>query len=232
MSKHGNRNWLQLLIIIVAILIAYLNSFWGIFQFDDYNVIVDNPDIQTWHSWFNNLGHGIRPLLKFTYALNWTSRTGIFGFHLINISIHIVNALMIYFLSLRFICRFTDITSGRDAAFITAILWAIHPVQTEAVTYICGRSTSLMTMFYLGCFWAYIHGTSEKIRFWLYIVSPLLFIMPVLTKEVALTLPIALLMWEIINHREADVIAIIRKQVVHWALFCVIIGTFIIYLNY
>jgi len=176
MIEHDNKNWIHPLIIIITIFIAYLNPLlWGIFQFDDYNVIVDNPNIHTWHSWLNNLGHGIRPLLKFTYTLNWTSGTGIFGFHLMNITVHIVNAVMIYFLSLRLIGRFTNITSGRDAAFITAILWALHPVQTEAVTYICGRSTSLMTMFYIGSFWAYIHGTGEKRRFWFYIVSPLLF---------------------------------------------------------
>jgi len=61
--------------------------------------------------------------------------------------------------------------------------------------------------------------------------SPL-FIMAVLTKEVALTLPFALLIWEIINRREADFTAIIRKQAVHWALFCIMIGTFITHSNY
>lgn len=232
MSENDNRNWIHPPIIIVAIFIVYLNSFWGIFQFDDYNVIVYNPDIHTWHSWLNNLGHGIRPLLKFTYTLNWTSGIGIFGFHLLNISIHIINALMIYFLSIRFMGRFTGITSGRHAAFITAILWALHPVQTEAVTYISGRSTSLMCMFYLGSFWAYIHGTGGKGRLWVYLISPLFFIMAVLTKEVALTLPFVLLLWEITNHREIDFTAIIRKQAVHWMLFCIMLGTFIIHSNY
>lgn len=232
MVEHDNKNWLHPLIIIVTIFVVYLNSFWGIFQFDDYNVIVYNPDIHTWNSWLNNLAHGIRPLLKFTYTLNWTSGMGIFGFHLLNISIHIINALIIYFLSVIFMYRFTGITSGRNAAFITAILWALHPVQTEAVTYICGRSTSLMCMFYLGSFWAYIHGTEGKGRLWVYLISPLFFIMAVLTKEVALTFPLVLLLWEITNHREIDFTAIIRKQAVHWMLFCIILGAFIIHSNY
>ncbi len=228
MIEHKKRNWFQPSIIIIATFISYLNSFWGIFQFDDYNVIVNNPDIHSWHSWFNNLTHGIRPLLKFTYMLNWLTGMDIFGFHLLNISIHLINALMIYFLSV----KFTDKSSGMGAAFIATALWALHPVQTEAVTYISGRSTSLMSMFYIGSFLTYIYGAERRGSLWHYLISPLLFVCAVLTKEVALTIPFVLLIWEMTNQRKLDFKSIMRKQIVHWLLFCFMIGVFILYTNY
>src|ERR1700730_3248460 len=69
--------------LVGAVGLTYLNAFWGVFQFDDYNVIVDNPAIHSWSGWLHDL-QGIRPLLKLSYALNWTAGLGLFGFHLFN----------------------------------------------------------------------------------------------------------------------------------------------------
>jgi tetratricopeptide (TPR) repeat protein len=95
----------------------------------------------------------------------------------------------------------------------------MHPVQTESVTYISGRSTSLMAFFYLGSILVYI---SFKKKIWLYFVSPLLFVMAMLVKETAVTLPFALLLWE----------RNFKKQVVHWILLFFIVFAAIIHPNY
>ena len=61
------------LLLAGAVAVVYLNSFRGAFQYDDYNVIVDNAGVHTWGAFLAGLPRGIRPLLKFSYTLNWTS---------------------------------------------------------------------------------------------------------------------------------------------------------------
>jgi tetratricopeptide (TPR) repeat protein len=178
-----------------AVIVAYGNSFGGVFQFDDFNVIVGNPAVHSWQAWLADAPTGIRPLLKFSYMVNWTWGVGTFGFHLLNTLIQAVNAILIYHLSRKFLENLPS-PSPKAAAFACALIFALHPAQTEAVTYISGRSTSLMAMFYLASLLAYAHGRDQNNRWLLYLASPLLFILAVLTKETAVTLPLALLLWE------------------------------------
>jgi protein O-mannosyl-transferase len=200
---------------VAIVCLAYLNSFWGAFQFDDYNVIVNYEAVHSWAAWFHNLFHGIRPVLKFTYLINWTCGPGLFGFHLFNIATHAVNAVLIYFLSRR-------IFKGSVwPALMAALLFAAHPVQTESVTYICGRSTSLMAAFYLGSMFAYVRGSDENRIFLRCVVSPLLFILGLFIKETAWTLPFALLAWEFAFGMDKRFPTMLRKQSVHWILFAV-----------
>ncbi|MBI4688403.1 MAG: tetratricopeptide repeat protein [Nitrospirae bacterium] len=210
-------------LLILAVSIAYFNSFRGVFQFDDYNVIVDNRTVHSWQTWFSGLREGIRPLLKFTYTLNWTSGAGLFGFHLVNISIHAVNVIMFYFLSLKIISSVMSKENAGRAALFASLLFALHPVQTEAVTYISGRSVSLMSTLYLASILLYLRGVGcEKMYvsiILLYLLSPLLFVMAALTKETAVTLPLALLLIERTLQHEKTWGDVIKKQAVHWVLF-------------
>src|SRR5258706_8612484 len=84
-------------ILAVAVLLAYFNAFAGVFQFDDYNVIVDNPAVHSVPAWLDSMP-GIRPLLKLSYALNWTIDSGPFGFHLFNVLVHVINTILVYWL--------------------------------------------------------------------------------------------------------------------------------------
>ena len=116
---------------------AYLPSLGAVFQFDDYNVIVNYPTVHSWQALFERAGGGVRPLLKASYTLNWTLG---FGFSLFNILVHALNATLLFLVGDRL---FRD----RRAALIAALLFALHPAATEAVTYISGRSSSLMAAF-------------------------------------------------------------------------------------
>src|ERR1039457_1945875 len=90
------------LIIVIAVLIAYINSIRCDFQFSDYNVIVNNPAVHSWHGWFETIRHlGIRPLLKLSYTFSWTTGFGVTGFHIFNIAVHGACSVLIYFLSVR-----------------------------------------------------------------------------------------------------------------------------------
>ncbi|MGO8755062.1 MAG: hypothetical protein ACLQHK_07515 [Gallionellaceae bacterium] len=90
---------------LLAVLACYFNSLSGAFQFDDYNVIVDNPRVHSWDAWLAGLSHGIRPLLKFSYTLDWTLGLGAAGFHLTNLLIHLGNAYLVYLLAGKFVRR-------------------------------------------------------------------------------------------------------------------------------
>lgn len=212
-------------LLLIAVAAAYLNSFTGVFQFDDFNVIVDNPTVHSLEAWLADLGRGIRPLLKLTYVLNGGDEPNEAAFHAFNLAVHVVNTLLVYALAV-LLAKGHGAGAERDAraaAVIAALLFGLHPAQTEAVTYISGRSASLMTMFYLGGLAAYAAGAQHGSRILLHGISPALFAMAVATKEVAITFPLALLWWEAIR-REGDWKSIARRQAVHWALLLVAIA--------
>ncbi len=202
-------------VLICAVLLAYANALRGAFQFDDFKVIVDNPAIRSGSAWLAGAA-GIRPLLKASYALNWAVDQGPLGFHFLNVVLHAANAALLYHV----LCRWTAPQPNEgvskpnaQAAFLAALLWALHPVQTEAVTYISGRSLSLMATFYLGSLLAYIRGrvTQDKMLQWG--VSPLLFLLAFLTKETAVTLPMTLMLWELTGATKPRPF---RGPAVHW----------------
>ena len=206
--------------------LVYLNAFKGVFQYDDYNVIVNYSPVHSLKDCFKDMLHGIRPLLKLTYALNWTSGLGLFGFHFFNISIHAANGVLVFYLvrffSMSRVLENTGIHQNQQTAFIAALFFVLHPLQTEAVTYISGRSMSLMTFFYLTSLLFYINGRQKQKWLLQFVCSPFLFLAAVATKEIAVTLPVALLLWEVFAETKSLKSAYF-KQIVHW-IFLVIIG--------
>jgi len=176
-------------LIIGLALLSGWNSFDGSFQFDDFNVIVDNPAVASLAAWWRSMP-GIRPLLKLSYALNlaWAGNAndhGRFGFHAVNLALHIGNALLLRAIILKLLLERED--AGR-VALLSALLFVVHPVQTEAVTLISGRSMSLMTLFYLTSLLAYLDRRSG--------LSLVAFAAALATRETAMTLPLALLLIE------------------------------------
>lgn len=180
---------------------AYLPSLCGVFQFDDYNVIVNYPTVHSWQALFERAGDGVRPLLKASYALNWTLG---FGFHGLNIALHAMNAVLLFLIG-------KDLFKNQGASLVAALLFALHPAQTEAVTYISGRSSSLMAAFYLGALLIYLRGGHWS-------VSSLLFLLAVATRETAVTLPAALLLCELCRAERPGWKEIARRQGPHWGL--------------
>jgi len=202
------------LLLVGAVAVVYLNSFRGAFQFDDFNVIVGNGAVHGWNAFLAALPGGIRPLLKLTYTLNWTSGLGLFGFHLVNGTLHAANAVLLF----RIAEEVVGPSVTGSTALLAALLFAVHPVQTEAVTYISGRSVSLMAFFYLGSLLAYLRGRDRESRFLLHVASPLLFLLATLSKEVALTLPFALALSEAARGNRTGWRSALAAQAVHWAL--------------
>ncbi len=190
-SRRGALTWL-----VLAVGVCYTNALSGEFQFDDYKVIVDNPAVQSWAAWWASAGHGIRPLLKLSYTLNWTSGLGLTGFHLVNLLIHLGNVWLVYRLSEQFVNARDGSGRLQDAPLLAALLFAVHPIHTEAVTYVSGRSASLMALFYLAGLLTYAIGRTTQRKVFLYALTPLLMLAALGVKETAVTFPLALLLWE------------------------------------
>jgi protein O-mannosyl-transferase len=198
-------------LLAMAVLLAWFNALTGPFQFDDYNVIVGNPAVHSLPAWLASMP-GIRPLLKLSYALNWAVNASPFGFHLVNIVIHAANAILV-FLLLR------ALRPARDndlLPLLAAALFALHPVQTEAVTYIAGRSTSLMATFYLASLLAYLRADPSR-RWRGQVLSAVFFAAALMVKETAVTLPFALLLVDAVRAQPMGVQAF-RRQSLHWAV--------------
>ena len=181
---------------ILAIIAVWWPSLPASFQFDDWNVIVNDPRVHSLAAWWDSMP-GIRPLLKLSYALNYGLDDQPQGFRAANILIHALNAALVYWLlRARGHANGLDLANARRAAVFAALLFALHPVQTEAVTYISGRSSSLAACFCLlslAC-WVHSEQASSNTRLWL-TASCVSFIAAAATKETALVLPLALWLW-------------------------------------
>ena len=198
MTGGRARCTIEVTLLALAISITYANSFAGVFQFDDFFAIVENPVVHSFPAWWADLVRGgIRPLLKLSYLINY-SAGGIFGFHLFNVTLHFCNTLLIYALS-RLLIRASSVhpDAQLSISWLTALVFAVHPMQVEAVTYITGRSSSLMSFFYLGSLFCYAHGRSTGRRLLAYLVGPFLFLLAFATKETSISLPVALLLFDV-----------------------------------
>ena len=210
----------------LAVLLCYANALGGVFQFDDYKVIVDNPAVHTWDAWWGHNGQGllgIRPLLKLSYLLSWTTGAGALGFLAMNITLHGVNVWLVYRLSQTVLAWLAPREPWADVPFWTALVFAVHPAQTEAVTYICGRSSALMTLFYLAAILLYAWAARQRESHWAFLLGvPVLFLLALFVKETAITLPLALLMLEWLAGTRAG--CIWQRQRLLWCLLLLSVG--------
>ncbi|MCX5919625.1 MAG: hypothetical protein NTX30_23495, partial [Deltaproteobacteria bacterium] len=208
------RNILFSLIIILLTLLAYSNSFENSFQYDDDHVIERNPfvkDPSRIPQFFVDpqLGSGIytetssyRPLLMASFAFNYfLGGMNVFGYHLLNFFLHLLCTILVYFVIL-YIFRFTNPPGEVDSlryplmALFAALVFGLHPVQTESVTYINGRASSLTGLFFLASFLTYMqYRLNWKIRYLL--LSTFAYACALLVKETGITLFAILLLFNV-----------------------------------
>jgi len=159
---------LALLFIANVALLVYCNSLHGEFVLDNALVILRDKRLQglNWENlhqifvqnyWAPNFPSNLyRPLTTYTYALNWagfTSQPPVFGFHLVNLVLHALNAGLVLIIARRL--------SGRAwFAAIAALIFAVHPVETESVSNIVGRADELATFWILCGFWCYLRSAA------------------------------------------------------------------------
>lgn len=192
--------------LLAVVCTLYVPALDASYQFDDYRVIVRDARVQSLVAWGASMP-GMRPVLKLSYALGHELGSGVRGFRALNIAIHALNAVLVLLLLERLSRRHgLDARPAIGVAFASALVFALHPVQTEAVTYITGRSSSLMALACLASMLAWLRATGESMagrdgrsratascgaRWW----AALLAALALATKESALVLPLALALW-------------------------------------
>ncbi len=201
------RDWIFWLILALAALGAYANSLAGPFIFDDGLAITNNPSIlHLWPIWAplmpDDLTVGGRPIFNLSLALNYaTSGMDVWSYHAVNLTIHILAGLTLLGVARRTLLQpVLRAKFGADAsplALAIALLWTLHPLQTESVTYISQRSESLMGLFYLLTLYAFIRaaGSAPDRRRWMIICVGSCFL-GMATKEVMVTAPLMALLYD------------------------------------
>lgn len=177
--------------LLLATALAYLNVLAAGFQFDDFNVIVDNPAVHSLSAWWAGMP-GIRPLLKLSYTLNWLLDPDPAGFHAVNVLLHLLNCVLVWRLSAHLPVPGDSHPGHRhdSVRLLAVLLFALHPIQTESVTYVSGRSMTLMASFALASLLCWLEADRQR-RPWTWrMLAGLLYAAAVLSKEIAVVLPV------------------------------------------
>ena len=201
LSKDSLLNLLRhpLLWIILWTAIIYVHSFNSDFLNWDDRFYVENKYIQNLN--WNNVkllfspvnpvekGNVYHPFLFFTISMDFQLwQLNPFGFHLSNFIMFIINIFFIYLVTLR-------LFQEKFIASMTALLFAIHPVNVEAVNWITGRTLLLAGMFSFMSFYFFICSFKEKNRYVIYIFSIMLYICALLSHPVVLLYPLILIVY-------------------------------------
>jgi len=211
------KHFFHFALLSILIILCYSNSLNNSWHFDDEPNIVKNENIRIENFEWEDLkktfrspssGNISRPLALFSFALNY-SYSGIdtTSYHIVNISVHIISSLFVYlvFLNTLYLYRKKEYSlkndiADQDIALLGTVLWAIHPIQTQAVTYIVQREASMAAMFCMVAMYCYIkfrqnHGILQKVL--LLFLAFFFWIAGIFSKENVVMLPLVLLGYEI-----------------------------------
>jgi len=199
-SSYSKKSWIIcMVVIILSGLIVYGNSLNGQFIWDDERLIENNPTIKDW----KNIGtiftstlrtplaeatSAFRPLQTFSYMFDYSiGRLNVIGYHLTSTIFHILCAVALFwFIQLLF----------RDLllSFLTALIFLVHPVHTEAVAYISGRADPMAAFFMMLSFCIYLKN-EQKFTTSGYFLMCLSYLCALLSRENVLIFPILIMFY-------------------------------------
>jgi len=216
-NSTSQTTWLSVLVFIFVGSIIYSNTLNVPFYFDDY-ANIKKPAIQVENGTCGEFARVLhkgtlqnRPVSNLSFALNYYfGGYRVQGYHLVNIFIHIASAICLYFLFYYTLClppNREKYFGAQSVAFLASLVWLVHPVATQSVTYVVQRMNSMATMFYLLAVLCYVLGRNRQrclppgSKF----LSPLFFfissavagLLSAGSKEIAITLPVILFLYEV-----------------------------------
>ena len=199
-SKSPGRSFFNLLRhweypIVLAALVCDFNSWGHQFVYDDVHYILENTFLREPRHFLRiftsplipfsgTMGRGLyRPVTALTYAVNyWISGPNPDSFHLANRLLHVITCLGIFWALQRLLSKESHIP------LITTLIFAVHPIQTEAITYIVGRADALAMLFFILAWLSYIRARQSPSRqIKIYLPSVLFYSLALLSKESAIT---------------------------------------------
>ncbi len=196
----GPPSSLLLGILAISAAAVFLNGFSGAFVFDDLIWIVRNDSVHSpWPPDWMTFGR--RPVVNFTLAVNFAmNRLETPGYHFANLVIHVLAGFTLFGIVRRTMLgpRMDSARAGSAAwfAFSVALIWLVHPLQTQSVTYIVQRGESMMGLFYLLIIYCLIRGMgSASSKRW-YILAVVASACGMGCKAVMITAPVVVLLYD------------------------------------
>ncbi len=234
-GRAGGVSFLMAFFCLVIPILLYSPSLRGPFVFDDFSNIVDNRDIRSpdrigigllnTHLIVKNRQAPTRPVTSLTFALNYVwNGLNPFGYRLFNILVHSANTLLVFLMTLMILRRLQDAAVKESLAFAIALIFCVHPLQTEAVAYISHRSDSMATFFYLLSMLSFFAGRDRR---WPYSVLPaaFFFILAAGSKEwTYAALPAALLLIDVLVFSRSEKLRMWRHAPI-WILAVILIAS-------
>ncbi|HHT9107452.1 MAG TPA: tetratricopeptide repeat protein [Candidatus Wunengus sp. YC63] len=227
---------LKILLIIALPLIAFLNTLDNTFVYDDVFTITDNYFIRDWGNfsafftddYFKYSGEvTFRPVVTFSYFIDYSLwHLNPAGFHLTNILLHAVSAVLVYLLV-------SAVSGSSTASFLTSILFALHPVLAETVNGISYREDILATIFFLGSILLFIQSAirnpQSKIHYYfLYILALFSYLLALCSKEMAITLPLIVFLLDWLLGDKSR----IKKNTIKYYIGFILVSGFYLFLRF
>lgn len=191
-------------LLLLLIFLVYSNSLEGSFHYDDLHHIKRNFNIRRLSNipyFFVNprmFSEGAenamyRPFLLTTYAINYAIHgNNVIGYHIVNVLLHGMNSALVFLVFIAFFRSHYTLT------FLLALIYGVNPINTEAVNYLSSRSDVLSTTFFLLAFYLFMRAGEGRSRIGLYLLVPFFYILGLLTKEVVITLPVILILYDLL----------------------------------
>ena len=209
-------------ILVLLISAVYGQTLFSSFHFDDRSSILLNPVLRSgsdslpelWRYW------PTRFIVTLSFYLNYqTGGIEPFGYHLINLVIHIINSLLVYGIILYSINKLQPNRRGVGywSALAGALIFALHPIQTQAVSYIAQRAASLAATFYLAGLLLYIRAGRSRPKLY-YSLAWLSGAAAMGCKEMSVTFPLAIILWDLVFGGNSS-----RRRKLRWSIFLVLL---------
>ncbi len=185
---------------ILAGVAVYANSFAGVFVFDDTVQIVQNERIRD----LSNLSavlSGRRPVVDLSLAINYAiGQLDPVGYHAVNIAIHVVAGLMLYGV-IRRTLMLANVQKHAGALspwlpLAAALIWVVHPLQTQSVTYVVQRAESFTGLFYLLTLYCVVRGMQSPRSARWFVAAVVSCALGMGCKAVMVTAPLAVLLFD------------------------------------
>lgn len=226
------------LITVIPVLV-YLNSLQNTFVYDDYLTITNNHFIREWRylsAFFNQKYFAVsneltyRPIVTFSYFVDyaiWGLKP--LGYHLTNILIHTLNVVLVY-------CMIFQLFYNRTTAFVSCLIFSIHPVVTEAVNSASYREDLLSATFLLAAIILFLKSdrvVSKRYSVMWYQLSLLAYFFALLSKEMAITLPLLIFACDFILFKSytSSLYNIVRRLMTRYAGY-IAVSMFYLFLRF
>jgi tetratricopeptide (TPR) repeat protein len=189
------------ILLLAAGTAAYQNSFAGAFVYDDRPNIVDNSGIRSFAAALRDGVPGLRhrPLARLSLALNYAlGGLDVRGYHVFNLLVHLAGGLLLFHIVRRTLLLrpLRSTAEARWLALAVAILWTVHPLQTESVTYVTQRLEAMASLFYLACLCGVLRGAQSPRALAWYVGAIIACWLGMATKEIVVTAPLVVLLYD------------------------------------